>query len=58
MRQGSVENPTIRPSDFWSKCSSGHYHHDDDEDDDDKDDDDDEGHDDEKNQYNQDPSQL
>ena len=23
MRQGSVENPTIWPSDFWSKCSSG-----------------------------------
>ena len=22
MRQGSVENPTIRPSDFWPKCSS------------------------------------
>ena len=22
MRQGSVENPTILPSDFWSKCSS------------------------------------
>ena len=22
MRQGSVENPTIRLSDFWSKCSS------------------------------------
>ena len=22
MRQGSVENPTIRPSDFWEKCSS------------------------------------
>ena len=22
MRQGSVENPTIRSSDFWSKCSS------------------------------------
>ena len=22
MQQGSVENPTIRPSDFWSKCSS------------------------------------
>ena len=22
MRQGSIENPTIRPSDFWSKCSS------------------------------------
>ena len=23
MRQGRVENPTILPSDFWSKCSSG-----------------------------------
>ena len=22
MRQESVENPTIRPSDFWSKCSN------------------------------------
>ena len=22
MRQGSVENPTIPPSNFWSKCSS------------------------------------
>ena len=22
MRQGSVENPTIWPSDFWSRCSS------------------------------------
>ena len=25
MRQGSVGNSTLRPSDFWSKCSSEYY---------------------------------